>query len=395
MRFLARAQAFRAPHAPTGRAAAAAIALTFAAIAPARAQSPDAATGLTLVGRWEGEAETTRWPLFLDLRLRRDAASLAATLRVLGQTVSFDVARAVGDSLLLRSGEGPRALVIAAAIHDGALRGKLIQGTDTLPLVLHPVPVYPRPRDRAEGWGQDLDALATRFLTFDRSFSPAERASFLEAIEETRRRVSELNDHEIVMRMAAAVALARNAHTRLYLLRNRTELRRLPVRLWWFADGRRADTHHEIVLSDVAYRVIGDGCLVDEGPIPIGLNAPEPHAAYGMSALAASHAALHLHVRGEERTEVHHGANVEPDSTRADPPSRFGVRDPDLFPVRFEPRSPRRRRPPGHRSCVRDFLPSHSSLLVAAQSTATTTRSGSPERLRTGAVIGVPPAAER
>jgi hypothetical protein len=32
------------------------------------------------------------------------------------------------------------------------------------------------------------------------------------------------------------VALAENAHTRLYILRNRTELRRLPIRLWWFGD---------------------------------------------------------------------------------------------------------------------------------------------------------------
>lgn len=39
------------------------------------------------------------------------------------------------------------------------------------------------------------------------------------------------------MKMASAIALANNPHTRLYLLRNATELRRMPIRLWWFRDG--------------------------------------------------------------------------------------------------------------------------------------------------------------
>jgi hypothetical protein len=33
------------------------------------------------------------------------------------------------------------------------------------------------------------------------------------------------------------VALAKNAHTRLYLVRNRSELRRYPIRVWWFPEG--------------------------------------------------------------------------------------------------------------------------------------------------------------
>ena len=62
----------------------------------------------------------------------------------------------------------------------------------------------------------------------------------------------ELSDAEILMRMAAVVALSGNPHTRLYLLRNRTELRRLPVRLWWFNDGLyvvRARTDHRDLLG--------------------------------------------------------------------------------------------------------------------------------------------------
>ena len=34
-------------------------------------------------------------------------------------------------------------------------------------------------------------------------------------------------------------ALGGNAHTRLYLVRNRTEVRRLPLRVWHFRDGFR------------------------------------------------------------------------------------------------------------------------------------------------------------
>lgn len=35
------------------------------------------------------------------------------------------------------------------------------------------------------------------------------------------------------------MAVSGNAHTRLYLIRNRTEVRRLPIRLWWFQDQLR------------------------------------------------------------------------------------------------------------------------------------------------------------
>ena len=40
----------------------------------------------------------------------------------------------------------------------------------------------------------------------------------------------------MIVELARAVAGAHNAHTRLYLLRNRQVLRRYPVRVWWFGD---------------------------------------------------------------------------------------------------------------------------------------------------------------
>lgn len=45
------------------------------------------------------------------------------------------------------------------------------------------------------------------------------------------------SDPELVVEFARAIALGRTAHTRLYLVRNRTEVRRLPIRMWWFRDG--------------------------------------------------------------------------------------------------------------------------------------------------------------
>ena len=46
-----------------------------------------------------------------------------------------------------------------------------------------------------------------------------------------------MSDEETIVALSMAVALSGNAHTRLYLLRNRTELRRLPVLVYWFNDG--------------------------------------------------------------------------------------------------------------------------------------------------------------
>ncbi|HSE33186.1 MAG TPA: hypothetical protein VLA93_16550, partial [Pyrinomonadaceae bacterium] len=42
-----------------------------------------------------------------------------------------------------------------------------------------------------------------------------------------------------MVELSRAVALSGNAHTRLYLIRNRTEVRRLPIRVWWFKNELR------------------------------------------------------------------------------------------------------------------------------------------------------------
>lgn len=210
-----------------------------------------------LDGVWEGEMRTSRWPRFVTLTLRPAAAEPGSTLETLGRTFpTAEVAR-TRDSVALRIGEGERAVRIGAALRDGRLVGSVRQGADSLPFVLRRVPDLPAPRNRVEAWAQDIDALATRFIELDRSFTPGERALFLERLADTRARLAELHDDEVVTRLASAIALGGNAHSRLYLLRNATELRRLPVRLWWFADGLR------VVRAAPEHRALL-GCRVDD-----------------------------------------------------------------------------------------------------------------------------------
>jgi hypothetical protein len=102
---------------------------------------------------------------------------------------------------------------------------------------LRRLPTLAKPRDRVEAWSQDLAALEERFLRYDRSFSRKARTRFRDAIATLRRELPMRTDAEVIAGIARAIALAGNAHTRLYLVRNRTEVRRAPIRLWSFRDG--------------------------------------------------------------------------------------------------------------------------------------------------------------
>lgn len=192
-----------------------------------------------VVGQWEGEAQRVKgWPLFLLLHLDGTSGS-SGTLFVLGQTVKFDTVTIDGDGFVASLGSGADMLRLAGKVEDGRLVGTLSQAGDTLPFALGRIPVYPKPSNRLEAWSQDLDAFATRLPTVERSFTPATRARFDAAVARLRRDLPRLDDQQIMARFAAAMALADNAHTRLYLVRVRTQVRTLPLRLWWFPDGPR------------------------------------------------------------------------------------------------------------------------------------------------------------
>jgi len=97
--------------------------------------------------------------------------------------------------------------------------------------------VFAAPGDRAADWREDLDTARAVYRTRDRSFAPRDLARFEAAIARLESRVGSLRDDQIIVELAQAVALSGNAHTRVYLLRNRTYLRRYPIRLAPFPDG--------------------------------------------------------------------------------------------------------------------------------------------------------------
>jgi hypothetical protein len=111
---------------------------------------------------------------------------------------------------------------------------------------------WPSPAARVSGWREDLDSAVTVFLARDRSFDAEARARFLRDIRALRDSADRLTDEQLTVRLATAVAGAGNAHTRLYLLRNRTALRRYPIRVWWFGDELavvRAHPEHAALLG--------------------------------------------------------------------------------------------------------------------------------------------------
>ena len=125
--------------------------------------------------------------------------------------------------------KGLRGTAVFAICREELLaQGKfLLRRIDELPVV----------HSREEAWRQDFDVALSRFLPYDRSFSDAARTEFRQRIQRLKDSVARRSDAELMVELARAVALSRNAHTRLYLVRNRTEVRRLPIRVWWFRDG--------------------------------------------------------------------------------------------------------------------------------------------------------------
>jgi len=101
----------------------------------------------------------------------------------------------------------------------------------------HPLAAQDTARLRA--WREDLDTVLTVFLAKDSSFAPAARAAVDARVRALRDSVDALTDEQLIVRLAAAIASSDNAHTRLYLVRNRTVVRRLPVRVWWFGSELR------------------------------------------------------------------------------------------------------------------------------------------------------------
>ncbi|HWA00455.1 MAG TPA: hypothetical protein VG841_09105 [Caulobacterales bacterium] len=114
--------------------------------------------------------------------------------------------------------------------------------------------------DRAADWRADIDVARNEFLMKDRSYSAENRARADVLLQNLSARADRLNDAEIEAGLARAAALADNAHTRAYLLRNRGVWRRYPIRIWSFQGEWRvvaARPEHADLLGARLVRVAG------------------------------------------------------------------------------------------------------------------------------------------
>jgi len=191
-----------------------------------------------LAGTWEGEISGSRWPTFITVQ-PLSGQERPGTLLTLGQQIPLASPVDTGERILLPL-VGPWDMPPRLAFDrsgpnaQGRLRGVWEEGDRSFSLMLQRVPDYPEPAHRSHAWVQDISALRERFLRYDRSFGDDERAQFLAALQRLEHRVEEASDDEIILGISSAIALAGNAHTRLFLLRNRQVLNRMPLRAWWF-----------------------------------------------------------------------------------------------------------------------------------------------------------------
>ncbi|MGH9871917.1 MAG: hypothetical protein ACRD9S_05545 [Pyrinomonadaceae bacterium] len=204
-----------------------------ATVTAADAQGPNSAV---LKGGWEGVIEAPRRPIVVAT----DFGSGTAKLDVTGSS-SWTIENLSNNAGQVRFqiNVGNQAFHFAGALSETEVRGTVRVAEEVLPFWLERLPVLPTPRDRVEAWQQDLNDVLTRFLRYDRSFSADARSAFHNRIASLQKSLGTKSDQEIIVELARAVALGGNAHTRLYLIRNRTEVRRLPIRVWWFKDQLR------------------------------------------------------------------------------------------------------------------------------------------------------------
>ena len=224
--------ALRRLHKSLGFAAAAILVLaagTGATIALATAQNPD--------GTWEGEIEDPRRPTVVTADFAARTASLngGTPLALSRRNVSTG-----DDAIEFEVAVGPQTTFRFAGVRtEVRIKGLVDIGSRRIPFWFERLPKVAASPDRATAWREDLDAVLTRFLRYDRSFTEGGRAAARARLEKLKASVGQRRDAEILVELARTVAMSGNAHTRMYLVRNRTEVRRWPIRVWWFRDELR------------------------------------------------------------------------------------------------------------------------------------------------------------
>jgi hypothetical protein len=204
------------------------IALVLSVFGLARGQNPE--------GVWEGEIQDPKRPTVInvDFKTRRVSFSGAAPTTITQPALPSD-----DNRVRFQVVSGAQTLKFAARQDGTRITGEMDTGSRTIPFYLELLPSLPKPAGRAAAWQQDIDVVISRFLRYDRSFTAARREATRARLEALRAKVDRMSDQAITVELARAVALSGNAHTRLYLMRNRTEVRRVPIRVWWFGNELR------------------------------------------------------------------------------------------------------------------------------------------------------------
>ncbi len=186
-------------------------------------------------GVWEGEIQDPKRPLVLNLDFEKLTGSLSgnAAVKTTPPVTSGDGTTTFEVTL------GSQVLRFAGTQKDQRITGEVDTGSRRIPFWLELLPKLPKPVNRVAAWQQDIEVVASRFLRYDRSFTELQRAAARVRLYNLSKRIDQLSDQAIVVELARAVAMSGNAHTRLYLMRNRTEVRRVPLRIWWFGNELR------------------------------------------------------------------------------------------------------------------------------------------------------------
>ena len=185
-----------------------------------------------LAGKWEGTYSESRRVIVFAIDFESETKG---TLQILGRQIPILAMRSEDGGVQIRTEDNDPTIFLGKQ-QGNVIAGELRYRAATLRFRMEREPSLPRPNSQAEAWQQDLDYTERKLLRLETSFTPASRHQFLDSIANLKASATKLDEPHVVVGLARIVAAIDNAHTRLYLLRNRTDLRRLPVRVWWFQD---------------------------------------------------------------------------------------------------------------------------------------------------------------
>ncbi len=179
---------------------------------------------------WEGSIRAGARESFFQMDF---TSSTAGIYEILGHKTPIDVVSREGNHIEIHTKESTPA-IFRGARHGNRITGEVVEGERTAQFWMELDPPVLPAKNHDEAWKQDLAYAARKLPQLDRSFTPVTRLSYERQIAELEAHIHTLDDPHLTVGLAKAVALADNAHTRLYLVRTRSVVRQYPVRVWWF-----------------------------------------------------------------------------------------------------------------------------------------------------------------